>query len=105
VTVKLTPSLLLRILGASRESDPTSGTIYVVVRRRYTFLAAGLRKAFEGQEDVRIIVDRRQGDRRKRSWSVATERRRSDRRTNQEELFDIVIVPRSPDSCPPERAP
>ena len=105
MAVKLTPSVLLRILGASRESDPTSGTLYVVVRRRYAFLAAGLRKAFEGQEDVRVIVDRRQGDRRRRSWSVAVERRRGDRRRNQEELFDVVIVPKSPDSCPPERAP
>ena len=52
-----------------------------VVRRERVKLHDSLQSALLGEEGVDILLDRRHGDRRKRDDSVATQRRRWDRRT------------------------
>jgi hypothetical protein len=76
--------------------------MYVVLRRPYTYLRDGLRRAFEGQEEVQVILDRREGERRQASRPVPSDRRRSDRRTPTEELLQIVIM-RAPSAPQPGR--
>jgi len=50
-----------------------------------------LAKAFEGREDVEVIVDRRRGERRAQQRSIAVERRRAERRRPKGEAIEFVI--------------
>ena len=50
-----------------------------------------LRSTFEGQEDVKVIVDRRYGERRTRTQPVELERRHAGRRRPKEELVGVLL--------------
>ena len=50
-----------------------------------------LRSTFEGQEDAKVIVDRRYGERRTSQEPVALERRLAHPRSLKEELVEVVI--------------
>ena len=63
----------------------------MTIRRPYAHLEAELRRAFEGEENVKVIVDRRYRERRMSRQSVPAERRRGDRRTPKEELVEVVM--------------
>ncbi|MBI4011604.1 MAG: hypothetical protein HY359_04790 [Candidatus Rokubacteria bacterium] len=65
--------------------------MYVVIRRPYAYLERELRRTFEGQEDVRVLVDRRSGERRTSPQPVALERRRAERRRSKAEVLEVVI--------------
>ena len=99
------PDFLLRVLSATPQSYLTGGTTYVIVRRPYAYLAEELRLALQGREDVKVLVDRRQGERRARNRRFAVDRRRSDRRGTKEELLEVVVVPSSPTETRPGVAP
>jgi hypothetical protein len=64
----------------------------VVIRKPYSALAPAICSLFEGDEDVRVIVDRRKADRRRQSVPVAIERRigKGDRRGSFP-ILDVVI--------------
>lgn len=73
-----------------------------IVSRGNTKLASYLQNHFTGDTTVRVVVDRRHGERRQRSADVAADRRRADRRTRphvDKELrltsFAIVTLPES----------
>lgn len=63
----------------------------IVVMRPYVHLEKELRSVFKGQEDVKVIVDKRNGERRKRLQDIAVERRKDDRRCPKEELIEVAI--------------
>ncbi len=63
-----------------RQGMNRSGVHYLVVSRQCLHLYPELLQLFEGRSDVRIIIDRRQGERRKALQPVTEERRREDRR-------------------------
>ena len=63
----------------------------IVIRQPYAHLEKELRRAFKGQEDVKVIVDKRNGERRTSRQPLELERRRADRRTPKEELVEVVI--------------
>ena len=63
----------------------------IIIHRPYAHLEDELREAFEGQEDVNLIVDRRDGERRTSQQPVSVERRRGDRRRPKEQLVEVVI--------------
>jgi hypothetical protein len=86
------PGVLLTVLGAALPPEDTRRRMYVVLRRPYGYLQDALRRAFEGQEEVQVMVDRRQRERRQASQPVPSDRRRSDRRAPTEELLQIVIL-------------
>jgi len=64
----------------------------IVLRQSYSHLAPIIHSIFEGAEDVRIVLDRRQHDRRRQSITMTVERRREtgDRRKSSP-ILDIVI--------------
>jgi hypothetical protein len=61
------------------------------MRRPYAYLKKELCSTFEGQEDVKVIVDRRHGERRTRTQPVESERRRTDQRRPKEELVEVSL--------------
>lgn len=65
--------------------------VYIIVRQPYAYLADLLQRAFEGQTEVEIIVDRRRGERRTTQQPVAVERRGADRRRRRVELLQVCI--------------
>ncbi len=73
-------AFLVRILNAAAGHEEAQGRMFVVVRREYSYLQDELRQAFEGQGDVHVIVDRRDGEPRRRREAVTAERRQADRR-------------------------
>lgn len=64
----------------------------VIINHPYVYLEEEFKAAFAGQADVKVIVNRRHGERRTSGQPpVEVERRRSDRRTPKEELVEVVI--------------
>ncbi len=94
------PVYLFRILTANRKRGEDRGLMYIIIRQPYAYLEEELRRAFKGQEDVRIVVDRRSGERRRSQQPAALERRKADRRTPKEEVIEVVTLrARSPDDA------
>lgn len=87
----LPPGFLLKIAKATRLFEEKPGMMSIIIRRPYSHLEKELCKTFEGQEDVRVIVDRRHGERRTNMQPVEMERRRSDQRSRKEELVEVFI--------------
>jgi hypothetical protein len=57
------------LLGIARLTSPAgggAGAISIIIRRPYGYLEEESRATFDGQEDVKVIVDRRLGERRTR---------------------------------------
>ncbi len=82
--------------------EPGRGTMYLIIRPAHAYLEETLRQAFEGQENVKIIVDRRSGERRTTNRAVASERRRADRRKSKEPLVEVVVTEESSGPVSPE---
>ncbi len=92
MTVKtFMPKLTMRIAKKAHMSGGGAGIMSVVIRRPYTHLEKGLSSTFKGQEDVKVILDRRYRERRERSQAVAKERRMAGRRRPNEELVEVVF--------------
>jgi hypothetical protein len=85
------PRLLLKILRANPVLGENRLMTYIVIRRPYAHLEAELRP-FEEQGDIKVLVDKRHGERRLREHVSPVERRAADRRKAAEELLDVVIL-------------
>jgi len=81
----------MRIAKKAYLPEEGAGIMTIVVRQPYARLEKELCSAFKGQEDVRVILDRRCGERRKRPKAVAIECRKADRRRPKEELVEVAI--------------
>jgi len=86
------PDLTMKIAKKAHMSEEGAGIMTVVIMRPYAHLEKELRSAFKGQEDVKIILDRRYGERRKERQATATERRMAGRRRPKEELIEVVFA-------------
>ncbi len=84
-------SLLLKILKVTPGPGEDRGRMSIIIRRSHAFFEAELRRTFEGQEDVQVLVDRRFRERRTSRQVVAVDRRRADRRREKEEIVEVVI--------------
>ena len=71
-------------------TEQRSGTMSIVIKRPYAHLEKEMRRTFR-QQSVKVLVDRRFEERRASNKSVATERRREDRRRPQEALIEAII--------------
>jgi hypothetical protein len=89
--MSMLPGFLLRISKTTSPPEQAAGVMYIIIRRPYAYLEKELRSTFEGQEDVKIIVDRRYGQRRTSQQPVALEFRRTDRRRPKEELIKVSL--------------
>ena len=85
------PGFLMRIAKASSPPEKGAGMMSIVIRRPYAFLEKALSSTFEGQDNVKVIVDRRYRERRKSKQPVGLERRRADRRDAKHELVELVL--------------
>jgi len=83
--------LQIKIDKLAPSSKEGAGMMTIVVMRPYTHIEKELRSVFKGQEDVKVISDKRYGERRKRLQDIAPERRKDDRRRPKEELVEIAI--------------
>ena len=81
----------MRIAKKDPLPEESTGMMTVVVMRPYARLEKELRSAFKGQEDVKVILDKRSGERRKRLQDIAKDRRKDDRRRPKEELVEVAI--------------
>jgi hypothetical protein len=81
----------MRIAKKDSLPEETAGMMTIVVMRSYARLEKELRSAFKGEEDVKIILDRRSEERRKRLQTVTKDRRLADRRYPKEELVEVAI--------------
>jgi len=91
VKMSALPGFLLRIAKAVSPPEQAAGVMYIIIRQPYAYLEKELRSTFEGQEDVKVIVDRRYGQRRTSQQPVALEFRRADRRRPKEELVEVLL--------------
>ena len=82
---------LMKIAKATDPPEPGPGMMSIIIRRPYAYLDKELYSTFEGQEDVKVLVDRRHGERRTRNQPVELERRRTDRRGPKEELVEVSL--------------
>jgi hypothetical protein len=89
---------------ARRRAEDGDGPRYVlVIARERTDLYEALRVAFAGQHVIRLVLDRRKGDRRQLSSHAGPERRRRDRRRRadverQLRSHGCALVTYSPDT-------
>ncbi|MBC2717807.1 MAG: hypothetical protein HF978_21090 [Desulfobacteraceae bacterium] len=89
-------SFLLRILKSRMLSKESTEEMNILVRRPHSHLADDLRKVYEDQEQVNIIVDRRYGERRKKSTPVSFDYRVEDRRNHTERNWQMNLIVKRP---------
>ena len=86
------PGFLLKIAKATSSLEGGGpGVMSIIIRQPYAFLEKELRTTFEGQEDVKVIVDRRYRERRTRTQAIESERRHADQRGPKEELVEVLL--------------
>ena len=85
------PGFLLRIAKATNPPEGGAGMMSIIIHRPYAHLEKELRRAFKGQEDVKVIVDKRNGERRTSRQPLELDRRRADRRRSKQQLVEVVI--------------
>jgi hypothetical protein len=85
------PRFLFNICKDKVTPEQEAGTMSVIIQRPYAYLKAQLRRAFEREGDVNVIVDRRHRERRASRQLFAAERRRVDRRTSKEQLVEVIL--------------
>lgn len=89
-------SFLLRIQKPKMLMNESTAEMNILVRRPHSHLADDLRKVYEGQEQVNIIVDRRYGDRRNESTPVRFDCRVSERRNQNERNWQMNLIVKRP---------
>jgi len=91
VEMNFLPKFLLRIAKTVPTPEEEAGILSIIIRRPYSHLEKELRSVFKGERDVKVIVDRRFGERRTSHQEVDVERRHTDQRQPKEELIKAVI--------------
>lgn len=89
-------SFLLRIQKSRVPARITSEDMNILVRRSHSYMADELRKLYEDQDQVNIIVDRRYGDRRQESKPVGHDCRDTDRRSSTERNMKMNLIVKRP---------
>ena len=85
------PDFLMGILRATPRPDGGREKMVIIIRQPYAYLEAELRRTFERQEGVEVIVDRRSPERRQSRYPVNGEQLRADQRRLKEEILEVVI--------------
>ncbi len=89
-------SFLLRIQKTRMPVQESSGEMNILVRRPHAYMADELRKLYEDQEQVNIIVDRRYGNRRQESNPVNKDCRSLERRSLAERNAKMNLIVKRP---------
>jgi hypothetical protein len=91
ITVSFPNDFLMKITKSTPSSGESPRITSIIIRPSYAHLERELRETFDKEEDVKVIVDRRYDERRKRQQAVEIERRKDERRRTKEELVEVVI--------------
>ena len=91
--MSLSPEFHISISKPAHFPEEESGNMFIVIKRPFSHLEKELRSAFKGQENVKVIVDRRYRERRKTRKAVKSEQRQAPRRRPKEEIVEVVISP------------
>ena len=83
---------ILKILKSTATKRSQTGQMLIFVHRPFASLISDLTRTFKGKEDVKIAIDRRNGDRRQQKHSVELDRRQSDRRKPRAQLLEVVFL-------------
>ena len=75
--------LVRRVRTRPLDDQPAGARQLVVVARNREHLCSFFKRAFEGNETVQVVLDRRVGERRQHSEPPESERREGDRRSLQ----------------------
>jgi hypothetical protein len=85
------PEFLLAIATRPSPLEHGAETMTIIVQRPYAYLEKELRSTFAGHKGVKVIVDRRSGERRVTGQPVTVERRRGDRRSAKQQLVEVLL--------------
>jgi hypothetical protein len=88
--IKVMPESLLRIVKATQKFERGAGLCLSSSGGHMPTLKRMVQR-FQGEKEIKFIVERRYDERRKRRQAVAIERRKDDRRRPKEELVEVVI--------------
>ena len=83
---------LLRIQKSKMLTKGSTEGMNILVQRPHSHLADDLKKVYEDQKNVSIIVDRRYGERRKESMPVGFDCRVTDRRNHTERNWQMNLI-------------
>jgi phosphatidylserine/phosphatidylglycerophosphate/cardiolipin synthase-like enzyme len=89
--MSIIPNFIMTIVKATALPAQSGGEMSIIIQRPYAFLEKELKNAFKGQEDVKVIVNGRYGERRATTRSITQERRKTDRRRSKEELVEVLL--------------
>ena len=85
------PEFKIRIAGETHTPEERPGIMTIVIFQPYAHLVKELKNAFKGKEDVKVILDRRNEERRKKDETVEKEQRRADRRKLKQGIAEVTI--------------
>ena len=89
-------SFLLQIQKNRMAVRGSSDEMNILVRRPHSYMADELRKLYEDQDQVNIIVDRRYGDRRQKLKPVNNDCRSVERRSAAERNTKMNLIVKRP---------
>jgi hypothetical protein len=89
-------AFLLRIQKTRIPVQEPSGEMNILVRRPHAYMADELRKLYEDQEQVNVIVDRRYGNRRQKLNPVDNDCRSVERRRPAERNVKMNLIVKRP---------
>ncbi len=89
-------SFLLRIQKPRVSAQGSSDEMNILVRRPHSYMADELRKLYEDQDQVNIIVDRRYSDRRQKPKPFNNDCRVSERRSSTERNTRMNLIVKRP---------
>ena len=82
---------MFSVLKSESVSEKDISRIVLIIERPYDFLEKQLQKAFEGQSDTMVLVNRRNGERRQKKERFSPERRHTDRRASPGKIVSAII--------------
>ena len=82
---------MLNVLKSESVFEKDIVRIVLIIERPYDFLEKQLQKAFEGQSDTMVLVNKRNGERRQKIERFSPERRNADRRASQGKIGSAII--------------
>lgn len=85
------PGLLFQIGKTTVPPAQGAGTMSIIIQRPYTHLEKELNRAFAREKDVKVITDRRYGERRETKEPTTMERRGADRRKSKQTMVEVVL--------------
>lgn len=85
------PDFLVVISKNVKSPQKSAEEMFIVIQRAFAQLQEELDKAFTGQSEVQVIVDKRYVDRRVTARPVQIEHRRTDRRSLKQKMVDVLI--------------